>query len=145
MFFFNAVHFRNTVTIPAYVHNHLIIDRTMGWRFQHSILRLQLGKELGDICLNVSTVKSDDLRSSLYYLQEVYKSPRKRWHLPSSIYLDFYASSCRSKQCSGSMTFWCGSGSADPCLWLMGPDPYADPDPAIFVIDPEDANKKLFF
>ncbi len=27
------------------------------------------------------------------------------------------------KQCSGSMTFWCGSGSADPCLWLIDPDP----------------------
>ncbi len=26
-------------------------------------------------------------------------------------------------QCCGSMTFWCGSGSADPCLWLMDPDP----------------------
>jgi hypothetical protein len=42
------------------------------------------------------------------------------------------------------MTFWCGSrygsGSADPCLRLM--DPYADPDPAIFVIDLRDANKK---
>jgi hypothetical protein len=25
-------------------------------------------------------------------------------------------------QCSGSMTFWCGSKSADPCLWLMDPD-----------------------
>ncbi len=34
------------------------------------------------------------------------------------------------------MTFWCGSGSGDPCLWLT------DPDPAIFVIDPQDANKK---
>jgi hypothetical protein len=22
-------------------------------------------------------------------------------------------------QCCGSMTFWCGSGSPDPCLWLM--------------------------
>ncbi len=40
-------------------------------------------------------------------------------------------------QCSGSMTFWCGSGSADPCLRLM------DPEPAIFVIDLQDANKKL--
>ncbi len=30
-----------------------------------------------------------------------------------------------------------GSGSADLCLWLM------DPDPAIFVIDFQDANKKL--
>jgi hypothetical protein len=35
------------------------------------------------------------------------------------------------------MTFWCGSGSVDPCLWLM------DPDPATFVIDLQDANKKL--
>ncbi len=29
----------------------------------------------------------------------------------------------RLKQCGGSMTFWGGSGSADPCLWLMDPDP----------------------
>ncbi len=55
---------------------------------------------------------------------------------------------CQSKslstvQCSGSMTFWCGSGSADPCLWLMDPD--ADPYPSIFVIDLQDANKKLIF
>ncbi len=30
-----------------------------------------------------------------------------------------------SCQCSGSMTFWggSGSGSADPCPWLMDPDP----------------------
>jgi hypothetical protein len=46
-------------------------------------------------------------------------------------------------QCSGTMTFWCGSGSADPCLWLMYPDPV--PDPAIFVIDLQDASKKLIF
>jgi hypothetical protein len=41
------------------------------------------------------------------------------------------------------MTIWwgCGSGfgSADPCLWLV------DPDPAFFVIDLEDANKKPIF
>jgi hypothetical protein len=45
-------------------------------------------------------------------------------------------------QCCGSMTFWCGSGSgsADPCLSLM--DPVVDSDPAIFVIDLQDANKK---
>ncbi len=30
---------------------------------------------------------------------------------------------------------------ADPCLWLMGPD--VDPDPAIFVIDLQETNKKL--
>ncbi len=39
------------------------------------------------------------------------------------------------------MTFWCGSGSADPCLWVMDPDP----DPALFIIDLQDANKKLLF
>jgi hypothetical protein len=37
------------------------------------------------------------------------------------------------------MTFWGGSGSADPCLWLM------EPDPAIVVIDLQDASKKLIF
>ncbi len=50
-------------------------------------------------------------------------------------------------QCCGSMTFWCGSGSGsrsmDPCIWLM------NPDPAIFIIDLQDANikqikKKIF-
>ncbi len=66
----------------------------------------------------------------------------------------------RSRQCCGSMTFRCGSGSADPCFWLMDPwhlgvdpysdsdpdadlDPDADPDPSIFIIDLQDANKKL--
>ncbi len=44
------------------------------------------------------------------------------------------------KQCCGSMTFWCGSGSADPCLWLMDPDS----DPSIFIIDLQDANKNKF-
>ncbi len=41
------------------------------------------------------------------------------------------------------MTFWCGSGSgsADPCLWLMDPDP----DPAFSVVDLQDANKKQIF
>ncbi len=43
----------------------------------------------------------------------------------------------------GSMTFWYGSGSVDPCLWRMDPD--SDPDPSIFVIDLQDANKKLIF
>ncbi len=43
------------------------------------------------------------------------------------------------KQCCGAITFWCGSGSADPCLWVM------DPDPAICIMDLQDANKKLIF
>jgi hypothetical protein len=37
------------------------------------------------------------------------------------------------------MAFWCGSGSADPCLLLM------DPDSAFFVNDLQDASKKLIF
>jgi hypothetical protein len=43
------------------------------------------------------------------------------------------------------MTYWCGSGSgsADPCLGLMDPD--ADPDPALFVIDFQDVNKKQMY
>jgi hypothetical protein len=44
-------------------------------------------------------------------------------------------------QCCGYMTFWggSGSGSADPCLVLM------DPDPAIFVIAvPKMPTKKLW-
>ncbi len=37
------------------------------------------------------------------------------------------------------MTFWrgSGSGSADPCLWLMDPDL----DPILFGIDPQEVNK----
>jgi hypothetical protein len=31
------------------------------------------------------------------------------------------------------------------CLWLMYPDPDSDPDPAIFVIDLQDANMKLIY
>ncbi len=46
-----------------------------------------------------------------------------------------------SDQYSGSMTFWggSGSGSSDPCFWIL------DPDPAIFVIDLQDASKKQIF
>ncbi len=49
------------------------------------------------------------------------------------------------RQCCGSMTCWGGSGSgfSDPCLRLM--DPNSDPYPAIFVIDLQDASKKLIF
>ncbi len=44
-------------------------------------------------------------------------------------------------QMSGTHThsYQCGSGSVDPCLWLMDPDP----DSAILIIDLQDANKKL--
>ncbi len=46
------------------------------------------------------------------------------------------------QQCCGSMKFWygsgCGSWSADPYLWLTDPEP----EPAIFVSDLQDVNKK---
>ncbi len=44
----------------------------------------------------------------------------------------------RYNQCCGCMKFWYGSGSAVPYLRLM------DPDPAIFVSDLQEVNKKLF-
>ncbi len=37
--------------------------------------------------------------------------------------------------------FFLNCSVADPCLCLMDPD--SDPDPAIFVVDLQDANKKL--
>ncbi len=42
-----------------------------------------------------------------------------------------------SQQCCGPVTFLYGSGSSNPCLWLIDPAP----DPASFVIDLQDANK----
>ncbi len=45
-------------------------------------------------------------------------------------------------QCGGSVTFGTDP-SADPCLSPIDQDPY--PDAAIFVLDLQDANKKLFF
>jgi hypothetical protein len=39
---------------------------------------------------------------------------------------------------SGSMSLTNGSGDSDPDV-----DPDADPDPSIFIIDLQDANKKL--
>jgi hypothetical protein len=38
-------------------------------------------------------------------------------------------------QCWGSVTFWCGSGSPDPYLWLVDPDQYPTPDPTPFFGD----------
>ncbi len=39
----------------------------------------------------------------------------KIWKTTYSIFFSIH----KHIQCSGSMTFWCGSRSADPCLWLM--------------------------
>ncbi len=48
------------------------------------------------------------------------------WLHAESIVVPFSDNFC---QCCGSMTFWCrsGSGSVDPCLWLLDPDPDSDP------------------
>jgi hypothetical protein len=65
---------------------------------------------------------------------------------PGSFTAVFHTSHPRwvRRQCSGSMKFWCGSGtssgSADQCLELIDPD--ADPDTSIFITDLQDANKK---
>ncbi len=50
----------------------------------------------------------------------------------------FYMDPDQQRQCCGSMIFWSGSGSGDPCLWLM------DPKPSIFVMKLQDANKKNY-
>ncbi len=56
----------------------------------------------------------------------------------------------QSLQCWESVTFWCGSGSPDPYLWLMDPDPTPDPtpdpipDPTSFFIWFEGCKKKNF-
>jgi len=47
-------------------------------------------------------------------------------NLTESPWCDSYRS---LNQCCGSMTFWGGSGSADPCLWSMYPVSDTDPDP----------------
>ncbi len=50
-------------------------------------------------------------------------------------------------QCCGSMTFWGGSGSADPCLRILIRIRIRilETNTSIFVIDLQDASKKLYF
>ncbi len=54
-----------------------------------------------------------------------------------------YFKECKMNQCWESMTFWCGSGSANPYLWLTNPDTTPDPDP--FFSDFKDAKKNQIF
>jgi len=49
------------------------------------------------------------------------------------------------QQCRRIATYWYGSGSVDPYLWLMDPTLYPASGPAIFVSDLQDANHKLIF
>jgi hypothetical protein len=48
--------------------------------------------------------------------------PWSRHHCQASLEVPTY-------QCWGCVTFWCGSGSADPYLWLTDPDLDQTPDP----------------
>ncbi len=43
-----------------------------------------------------------------------------------------------ANQCWGSVTFWCGSGSPDPYLWLMDPDPDSTSNPTPFFVEFQD-------
>ncbi len=47
------------------------------------------------------------------------------------------------RPCWGSVIFWCGSGSPDPYLWLIDPDPTPDPTP--FFSDFKDVKNLFFF
>jgi hypothetical protein len=86
-----------------------------------------VGRSLDEYADQAGTVRAGSL------LQQQLRVSHQRPHLKRKYTI---------KQCCGSATFWGGSGSgsvsADPCLYLM------DPDPAIFVIDLQDANQKLF-
>ncbi len=55
----------------------------------------------------------------------------------------FGSKSISKKQCCGSMTFWGRSGFADPCLWLMDPDPGSGP--CYFRHWPSRCQQKLIF
>ncbi len=60
----------------------------------------------------------------------------------------FYILQRSCRQCSGSMKFWGGSGSlsADPCLWLVDPDPGSWIRILLFLsLTFQDASKKLIF
>jgi hypothetical protein len=48
-------------------------------------------------------------------------------------------------QCSGSVTFWYGFGSADPYHLFTNPGLDPDPDPALYFSDFQDVNKKNKF
>jgi hypothetical protein len=67
---------------------------------------------------------------------------RESWTVFSRLWNSVQRGFSLLTSCCGSMTFWHGTGSAaDPCLWLMD----LDPDPAFFLTDLQDGNKKRFF
>ncbi len=67
-------------------------------------------------------------------------------------YLQLFSRSCHLVrelngflQWWGSVTFWCGSGSADSYFWLMNPDLDPTPYPTPFFSDFKDAKKNFVF
>jgi hypothetical protein len=76
------------------------------------------------------------------------KPARRRWQWNKR-----WTQGCRGnnvysyKQCWGSVTYWCGSGSLDTYLWLMdpAPDPDPTPHPTPFFSDFKDVKKLIFF
>ncbi len=108
-----------------------------------SIIRIYLF--LVQVKLTASYVNRADLRrAAIHLLQSMLALPLHFANMPIKVsftvcWVGFEFKMLNCLQCSRSMTFLCGSGSgsANPCLWIMDPDP----DPAIFVIDLQDANK----
>ncbi len=88
---------------------------------------------------------TDSERRQLMPNQTIRPRSEKRLLMPNPTKERLFSQTSRHCciQCCGSMKFWYGSGSADPYPWQMDPD--ADPDPAIFVSDLQEANKKLSF
>jgi hypothetical protein len=94
---------------------------------------------------------------TLYYLVKKIASPTDMdilitWLVPVFL-LFLWCTDMPYGQCSGSVTFWYGSGSRsgslDPYTWLMDPDLAPAPDldlgPALFVTDSQDAKKQTNF
>jgi len=84
-------------------------------------------------CLQIRSAGS---RLSFHFLTVSHAAPADRSSRPLPGYPPSRDVCIRTFQCSGSRTFCGGSGPADPCLWLMDPDP----DSAIFVTDLQEAN-----
>ncbi len=97
----------------------------------HDILRTLLRKEESNFegafkhenNLRMSPMSIQNNKKSTYDLADFFPT-RKRVCKVIPLSQKFNASRLCSNQCCGSMTFWCESGSADPCLWLMDPDPH---------------------
>ncbi len=85
------------------------------------------------ICENFSPLMKEEERASSHVTWESeawLEEPSRNYYVPVShtttfVLITFNYIKCSQIQCWGSVTFWCGSGSgsSDPYLWLMDPDP----------------------